>query len=340
MMEIGAHVHAADPLAEAAECGAGAVQFFLGNPQSWKKPPPRSDAAQLREATIPLYVHANYLINVASPNNRIRIPSRTNLAHAAEAAAAIGAAGLIVHGGHVGDDEEVAVGFERWRKALETVEADVRILIENTAGGGNAVVRELENYGPLWEEISEFNVGACLDTCHAWASGADLTDAVDVVRAATGGPHLVHCNDSRDPLGSSRDRHANLGDGEIPPDLLVGVVRGVRRAGDRRNARWRRRTRRRHRLAPGAPRGLRCRPETGKGRRRGGRRSGRVHRLDRPGGGTRTVPCHRHPLVRRHRGGYRLRWDERGSQRTGRLPAWRPVLRYGERSAATRFRPS
>lgn len=226
MMVIGAHVPAADPLAEAEARGATAVQFFLGNPQSWKKPPPRADAAALRAAPIPLYVHANYLINVASPNNRIRIPSRTNLAHAAEAAAAIGAAGLIVHGGHVGDDEDVTVGFERWRKALEAVEADVPILIENTAGGGNAVVRELENYGALWEEIGGFdNVGTCLDTCHAWASGADLEKAVDVVVSATGGIDLVHCNDSRDPHGSSRDRHANLGDGEIPEDLLVGVVR-------------------------------------------------------------------------------------------------------------------
>jgi deoxyribonuclease-4 len=225
-MVIGAHVPAADPLAEAEARGADAAQFFLGNPQSWKKPPPRKDADRLRAAPIPLYVHANYLINVASPNNRIRIPSRTNLAHAAEAAAAIGAGGLIVHGGHVGDDEDVAVGFERWRKALEAVDADVRILIENTAGGGNAVVRELENYGPLWEEIGGFaNVGTCLDTCHAWASGADLEKAVEVVAAATGGVDLVHCNDSRDPHGSSRDRHANLGAGEIPEDLLVGVVR-------------------------------------------------------------------------------------------------------------------
>ena len=70
-----------------------------------------------------------------------------------------------------GDDEDVAVGFDRWRKALETFESAVPILVENTAGGGNAVVREVANYGPLWEAIGDQNVGVCLDTCHRWAGG-------------------------------------------------------------------------------------------------------------------------------------------------------------------------
>ena len=134
---------------------------FLSDPQGWKKPPPRDDAAELIASGARLYVHAPYLMNLASPNNRIRIPSRKNLAQTVEAAAAIGAAGVIVHGGHVGDDEDISVGYERWRKALDTFESSVPVLIENTAGGGNAVVRELENYAPLWEEIGDYNVGAC-----------------------------------------------------------------------------------------------------------------------------------------------------------------------------------
>ncbi len=222
--QIGAHTPNEHPLDELTARDADLVQFFLSNPQGWKKPAPRNDAAELLASGVPLYVHAPYLMNLASPNNRIRIPSRKNLAQTVEAAAAIGAAGVIVHGGHVGDDEDVAVGYERWRKALDSFDVTVPILIENTAGGGNAVVRELENYGPLWEEIGDYNVGACLDTCHAWAGGASLETAVQVVRDATGKVDLLHCNGSRDSFDSRRDRHANLGSGEIPEDLLVACV--------------------------------------------------------------------------------------------------------------------
>jgi len=224
MVLIGAHTGSGAPLAEAAASGADLVQIFLGDPHSWQKPAPRADAAELRSAGIPIYVHAPYLMNLASPHNRIRIPSRTTLANAVEAAEAIGASGLIVHGGHVGEDEDIGVGFERWRKALETFESAVPILVENTAGGGNAVVREMANYGPLWEAIGDRNVGVCLDTCHAWAGGAQLETAVEVVSGLTGRIDLVHCNDSRDEHGSGRDRHANLGQGAIPADLLVAVV--------------------------------------------------------------------------------------------------------------------
>ena len=219
-MLIGAHVGSSDPLVEAAARNADAVQIFVSNPQSYKKPIPRDDAEELVASGLPIYVHAPYIMNPVSPNNRIRIPSRKTLAQTVEAAEAIGARGVIVHGGHVGDDEDIAVGFERWRKALDTFESSVPLLIENTAGGGHAVVRELDNYGPLWEEIGNYNVGVCLDTCHAWAAGDDLETAVARIVAATGKVDLVHCNDSRDPHNSRRDRHTNLGNGMIPEELM------------------------------------------------------------------------------------------------------------------------
>lgn len=226
-MLIGAHVGSKDPLAEAAERNAFVVQIFISNPQSYRKPVPRDDTEELKASGLPIYVHAPYIMNPVSPNNRIRIPSRKTLAQTVEAAEAVGARGVIVHGGHVGDDEDIAVGFERWRKALDTFESTVPVLIENTAGGGHAVARELDNYGALWEEIGDYNVGVCLDTCHAWAAGDDLATAVDRIVAATGKVDLVHCNDSRDPHNSRRDRHTNLGKGMIPEDLIIGVVKAA-----------------------------------------------------------------------------------------------------------------
>jgi len=224
-LKIGAHVPAADPLGEAFARDAEVVQIFVSNPQQWKKPIPRADAEVLRESEIDIYVHSPYLLNLASPNNRVRIPSRKLLAQTVEASALIGAKGVIVHGGSVGPDEDLDVGFERWFKALDSFEVTVPVLIENTAGKGNTVMQDLDNYGPLWAAIGDFNVGVCLDTCHAWAAGADLAAAVGRITQYTGGIALVHGNDSRDPLGSHRDRHANFGNGEIPEDLLVGVIR-------------------------------------------------------------------------------------------------------------------
>ncbi len=227
-MLVGAHVESGNPLVEAAERGADVVQVFLSNPQSWKKPAPRDDAAALRASEVGIYVHAPYLVNVVSGNNRVRIPSRKILQESADAAAAVGALGLIVHGGHMtGEDADESEGFIRWRKALESIETDVPILIENTAGGEVAMARQIEVIGRLWEEIADLNPGFCLDTCHAWAGGEPFEGLVERVMNATGRIDLVHCNDSKDAFDSRRDRHQNLTNGEIPPDELADVLRAV-----------------------------------------------------------------------------------------------------------------
>lgn len=224
---LGAHVGPNSPLEAARERGADLIQLFLGNPQSWKKPAPRDDAEELAASDIPIYVHAPYLVNVASANNRVRIPSRKILSETIEAAEAISAAGVIVHGGHVTDDEDIAEGFPRWRKALEPLETSIPVLIENTAGGDKAMARRLEVVERLWDKIGDLQPGFCLDTCHAWAGGEELDGIVDRVLAITGKIDLVHLNDSRDPFDSRRDRHANLGAGEIDPDYLADVVRAA-----------------------------------------------------------------------------------------------------------------
>ena len=181
-MLIGSHVHEDDPLAAAEADGADVVQFFLGNPQSWKKPKPRDDAEVLKASSMPLYVHAPYLINVASANNRVRIPSRKILQDTCDAASEINATAVIVHGGHA-DDNDMEAGFERWVKALEYLETDVPVYLENTAGGDHAMARHFDTIARLWDHIGDNGIGFCLDTCHAWAAGEELIDAVERIKA-------------------------------------------------------------------------------------------------------------------------------------------------------------
>jgi deoxyribonuclease-4 len=230
-MRIGAHVDPADPLGAAAARGADAVQFFLTDPQGYKTPKPREDAAVLRESEVDVYIHAPYIVNVASPNNRIRIPSRKLLMAHARAAAELGAKGLIVHGGHVGKDADLAAGFENWRKAFEYAEKDgglpLPILIENTAGGDNACARRFDDLARLWDEVGGFGAGFCLDTCHAFAGGEDLAGVVDRVKAITGRIDLIHANDSKGGFDSGQDRHDNLGNGKIDPELVVAAIRAA-----------------------------------------------------------------------------------------------------------------
>jgi deoxyribonuclease-4 len=230
-MRIGAHVDPAEPLAEAAARGADLIQFFLTDPQGWTDPKDRADAEALRTCGIDVYVHAPYRINVASSNNRIRIPSRKLLLSHAAGAAKVGAKGLIVHGGHVEKADGLDAGFDNWRKTFAYA-ADqggfaTPVLIENTAGGDNACARRFDNLARLWDAVGDYEVGFCLDTCHAHAGGEDLLDIVDRVKAITGGIDLIHANNSRDAFDSGRDRHDNLTAGEIDPELIVAVIRAA-----------------------------------------------------------------------------------------------------------------
>src|SRR5271154_5152621 len=159
MPRIGAHFHVDNPLAEATAYGADAVQFFLGDPQGWKGPvipggDPEAIKAAYTAADLDIYIHAPYVINVATSNNRIRIPSRKLLDQQLQAAASIGAKGLIVHGGHVTAGTDFADGLENWRKAVELIERPLPMLIENTAGGDGAMARSLESIAKLWDAVA------------------------------------------------------------------------------------------------------------------------------------------------------------------------------------------
>ncbi len=212
MARIGAHDREGEPLTVATATGSEVIQFFLGDPQGWGAPTfPGGDAGKLRdalaEAGLEVFIHAPYGINVASANNRIRIPSRKLLSQQLAAAAAVGAKGLIVHGGHVTGGTDEGEGYANWRKAVERIERPIPLLIENTAGGDHAMARGLPALERLWDAVGDLSagdgggagvIGFCLDTCHAYAS-----------------------------VGSGRDRHASIETGTIDPELLLDVVRAA-----------------------------------------------------------------------------------------------------------------
>jgi len=234
---IGSHVGQEDPIAEAVARGADVVQIHLGDPQSWKAPTVAypGGAAALKaaseEADVAIYVHSAYIINVASTNNRIRIPSRKLLQQTVTLAAEIGARGVVVHGGHITAKDDPDAGFDNWRKAVDQLEQHCPVFIENTAGGENAMARRLDAIAKLWDAVGHSGIGLCLDTCHAFAGGLPLESVVADVKAVTGRIDLVHANDSQGGFDSGVDRHANFGDGAIDAagapgaDLIAQVVK-------------------------------------------------------------------------------------------------------------------
>ncbi|MGI8680480.1 MAG: deoxyribonuclease IV [Jatrophihabitans sp.] len=228
---IGAHVRTDDAIAFAESTASAAIQLFLTDPQAWKAPGAHPQSAAIRSSGLAVYVHAPYRINVATTNNRIRVPSRKLLAQHAKAAIELGAKGIIVHGGHLAETDDPSVGVENWRKTFAYAQNDggfgLPVLIENTAGGTNAVARRFDRLAMLWDAVGEFGAGFCLDTCHAFAGGEQLDDIVDRVRGITGRIDLVHANDSRDTFDSGADRHANFGTGTIDAATIADVCRAA-----------------------------------------------------------------------------------------------------------------
>lgn len=239
---IGAHCPTAGGLSRgtlryAVTHGLQAVQVFVSNPRGWAATTgdPRDDHA-FREgigaARLPVFVHAPYLINLGSPNPATREKSVVALAHALRRGGQIGAAAVVVHTGSAvaGARRETALAQlrEGLLPLLDAVPDDgPRLLVEPTAGGGQALAARVEDLAEYFTVLDAHpRLGVCLDTCHAFAAGHDLaapgglrTTLSALVRAVGRGRlGLVHANDSRDPLGSGRDRHANIGAGHIGTD--------------------------------------------------------------------------------------------------------------------------
>ena len=223
-----------DPISHAQSVGADCVQIQVGDPQGWGKPAVSypGGAAGLKKdakaAKIPFYVHAAYVINVASTNNRIRIPSRKLLQSTLDFAHELGALGVVVHGGHVTKDDDPDQGFENWKKCVDQLDFKVPVLIENTAGGSHAMARTKENLENLWQAVGHSEVGFCLDTCHAWAGGWEMKTLVKDVLAITKRVDLIHSNGSKDKADSGRDRHDNFESSLLPKELVLKTVKDAK----------------------------------------------------------------------------------------------------------------
>jgi deoxyribonuclease-4 len=236
-MLIGAHVSAAGGLVQALEraeaLGAETMQIFNQSPRMWRPTAyTEADFAAFRDrmASSPVksvFIHAVYLINVASDDAEVRRKSLTSLVHALEVGDAIGAAGVVVHPGSGKGTRSVARSVKMIARAFgRALERSERcpLLLEDTAGAGGTIGRSFEELGDLIRMMdADPRIGVCLDSCHLFASGYDIskpqemsavTDAcaaqmdLDRVRA-------LHLNDSAVGLGSNVDRHATLGDGEL-----------------------------------------------------------------------------------------------------------------------------
>ena len=239
---IGVHAPVADGLARGAlryagRLGAETIQVFLSNPRAWLpgSSNARDDHAFREGCTagrIPVFVHASYLINFGSPKPDIRQKSAGALTHTLQRAGAIGARAVVLHTGSAtgGMPGRAALGQvrEHLLPLLDALpEGGPQLLLEPTAGGGDALAARMADLAAYFAALENHpRLGVCLDTCHAQAAGHDLAEPGGVRTTLTaltkavgrGRLGLVHANDSRDPLGSRRDRHANIGAGSIGLD--------------------------------------------------------------------------------------------------------------------------
>ena len=238
---IGIHTSTAGALYNAAtkalELHANCFQIFSGSPRTWAAPPPNPDAvAKMRQLRAehnltPLVIHANYLINLCSPDPSNRPKSITAFRGELERAVTIGAEFLVVHPGSAKDHETRDSAIEAFAHGLIEASAglapgSVSILLENTAGHGNLLggqLSDLQAIHALAASHVPFPIGFCLDTCHSFAAGYEITttqglNAFIAEASDTLGLENVpvfHANDSKGALGSHLDRHANIGEGYI-----------------------------------------------------------------------------------------------------------------------------
>jgi deoxyribonuclease IV len=230
-MLLGAHVSTSGGIHTAVDriesFGGDAMQIFTQSPRAWR--PTNHDPAHFKlfkerrtEADVgAVLCHALYLVNLASPKPDVHEKSVASLLNTIDVACAIDADGVVFHvGSHLGAGFEAGLELvvPALRQALERSSETTWLLIENSAGAGGTIGRSIDELCLLVDALdSHPRVGVCLDTCHLWVSGVAELDArvgFDRLRA-------LHVNDTKEPLNSNRDRHANLGEGVLTEKLAV-----------------------------------------------------------------------------------------------------------------------
>jgi deoxyribonuclease-4 len=247
---IGRHLRTSGGLGKtlesARELGCETAQIFVSNPQGWAVPPPRADAEAFVEGSrelglLPVVAHAKYLINLSSPYSDLRERSIEALARELVTAGALGVDLVVVHSGsHGGDGEEKGMdrlveGLERARELAGGFAGSsgqvAEPIIENSVGAGTQLCSTFDALGDV---VRRAGMRVCVDTAHTFVAGYDLStpDAARLVAAelrATVGQEiaLLHLNDARNELGSHRDGHSKIGEGQVPvecwPELFAGL---------------------------------------------------------------------------------------------------------------------
>ena len=225
-------------LDKAAGMNADAVQLFVQSPRTWRFPdhdPKDLQAFRERreELGIPAVVHALYLVNLAAPDDEIYRKSVDTMRATMDAACAIEADAVVVHvGSHLGAGFEAGVerAVPALAQVLEGTNERTWLLMENSAGAGGTIGRSVDELAVLFDGLGRHErLGICLDSCHLYVSGVDVTDEqaygallseVDE-RIGLDRVRLLHANDAKAPLGSNRDRHDNIGDGLMGEGLGV-----------------------------------------------------------------------------------------------------------------------
>jgi deoxyribonuclease-4 len=251
-MDFGFHVPIAGGLYRACtaarERRCRTLQLFPGSPRGWDaRPRTDEEIAAFREARQAqgirqVFIHAIYLLNLASSNDDLRERSIQSLCETMALAHAIGAEGVVTHLGSAGTGdvaEAIASLIASLRAVLRVAPPGVQLLLENSAGGGGCLGGPWEQLALILDGVNwDHRVGLCIDTCHTFAWGIDLRhestretwldrlEALGLLQRV----RLLHLNDSSGELGSRVDRHAGIGDGHIGRDGLAGIVRNARLA--------------------------------------------------------------------------------------------------------------
>lgn len=236
---IGAHVPTSGGMAKrsieyASTIKAEAIQVFASNPRGWAMPEPNPDAdsafrSRAEELDIETYVHAPFLINLGSPTEGTYKNSLASTAYSLRRGREIGALGVVIHTGSAVEESHVKKAWKQIHDGMMPIlnglkADDPWLLLEPTAGQGQSLVRKLEDLKNYFEALEWHpKVGVCLDTCHVFAAGHDIKSkggmkkTIDLLVEVAGKERiqLIHANDSMDVLGSLKDRHENLGEGEI-----------------------------------------------------------------------------------------------------------------------------